>query len=392
MTVEPVSLLALAGGVYWSVAVALLLVSAAAVIVQPWLAERRARNAERPPVSIVLPIKLDEENFARAQASALEQDYPDFEVVAAAVEEDSPAVRKMRELLARYPNVPSRILRSTAKFAASPKLDNLFAPITQAANDVILQKDANMLLERDDLAQTSRHLADDVGLVCAISYVAKPPNFAAHVEAGVINGPHARMLFLAAALGLGFGTGKFMLFRRSDFLRAGGFAAIAHTVGEDNAMSKALKRIGLRTVFSHRAVPQELGRRSFSEVWDRQIRWSVVRRADEPFSFLLEPLCQALPAFAAAYVAAPLSGLSPAAGAAVTFALWLAVETSLFLYKGWPTTWLAPAVFLGREALMLASWLRAWATNRVVWANNTFDARADEGALRPAPAAAKKEG
>ena len=84
-----------------------------------------------------------------------------------------------------------------------------------------------------------RQLTDEVGLVCAIPYCARLDNFAAHVEAAIINGPHARMLFLASACGQGHGVGKIMLFRRCDFLRAGGFDAIAHTVGEDNAMAKA---------------------------------------------------------------------------------------------------------------------------------------------------------
>ncbi len=60
-----------------------------------------------------------------------------------------------------------------------------------------------MLLEPDALAQHVRQLTDEVGLVCAIPYCARLENFAAQVEAAIINGPHARMLFLASALGQG---------------------------------------------------------------------------------------------------------------------------------------------------------------------------------------------
>ena len=35
-------------------------------------------------------------------------------------------------------------------------------------------------------------------------------DFAAHVEAAIINGPHARMLFSASCLGQGHGVGKIM--------------------------------------------------------------------------------------------------------------------------------------------------------------------------------------
>lgn len=368
--------------VYWVVAIALLVISVVATIAQPWLAARRGRRRDQPPVSIVLPVKLLEEEFERTQESALAQNYPDFKVTVAAADLALPAVAKMREIFARHPDVPARILRSTAKFAASPKVDNLYAPFMQAENDVIFMKDANVLLEPDALAEHLKQLNDDVGLVCAIPYCARLDNFAAHVEAAIINGPHARMLFLASCLGQGHGVGKIMLFRRSDFLRAGGFGAISHTVGEDNALAKAMRRIGQKPVFSHRPVRQELGAREFGDVYNRQLRWSVIRRNDELISFLAEPICQALPAVAAGAVAAPMVDLSPISGALVTFAVWFALETLLSMAKGWQLSYAAPAVFIIREAMMLAVWVNAWMTDRVVWAKDTVHARA---AAQPAP-------
>ena len=171
-------------------------------------------------------------------------------------------------------------------------------------------KDANVVLRPDDLAEHIRQLGPEVGLVCAIPYCADTPYLASQVEASIVNGPHARMLYLASCLGQGYGVGKIMLFRRSDFLRAGGFGAISHTVGEDNALGHAFARIGLRTVFSHKSVRQDLGRRSFAEVYQRQLRWSVIRRGDAPLSFLFEPFCQATPA-----ILPPLSRLAHRIGA-----------------------------------------------------------------------------
>ncbi|MGD9658217.1 MAG: glycosyltransferase [Methylocystis sp.] len=368
--------------IYWLIAVALLFVSVAATVVQPWIAARRATRRDQPAVSVVLPVKLVEKGFDRTQESALTQHYRDFDVTVSATDLDSLAVQRMRAIFARHPTVPSRILLSTAKFAVSPKVDNLYAPFMEAIHDVILMKDANVLLEPDALAQHMRNLTDEVGLVCAIPYCARLENFAAHVEAAIINGPHARMLFLASALGQGHGVGKIMLFRRADFLRAGGFNAISHTVGEDNALAKAMRRIGKRPVFSHLPVRQELGARDFADVYQRQLRWSVIRRNDELVSFLAEPICQALPAVMASALAAPLIGLHPALAASATLFLWFAVETLLYMAKGWQLSWFAPAVFVVREAAMLAVWLNAWVTDRVVWAKNSVDARAG---AKPAP-------
>jgi ceramide glucosyltransferase len=376
---------------YWIVATLVLAISVIATIVQPWLCARRGKRTNQPPVSIVLPLKLLEHGFDAAQESALLQDYPHFEVIAAAVDTQSDAARRMGEIFARFPQIETRILKSTAKFAKSPKVDNLYAPVMSALNDTIFMKDANSLLEPNELAEHMKQLCGDVGLVCAIPYMAGATNLAAHIEAGIINGPHARMLFLASALGHGFGVGKIMLFRRSDFLRAGGFDAIAHTVGEDNAMAKAMERIGLRTVFSHRAVRQDLGARDFVDVYNRQLRWSVIRREDELYSFLLEPICQALPAAIAAAAAAPLIGFSPAAGFLSAATLWFSLETALSFVKGWQVSWASPAIFFLREAVMLGVWLHAWTTSRVVWARDVLDAGASAPPPSAAPAA-KKEG
>ena len=364
-----------AAALYWLVAMVLLAMSIVATILQPWLVARRARRHDQPPVSLVLPVKLLEERFEQTQESALTQNYPSFDVTVAAAETQSEALDKMREIVARHPERPSRFLTSTAKFAASPKVDNLYAPFMDAKEEVIFMKDANVLLEPDALAEHMRQLNDDVGLVCAIPYCAQLDNFAAHVEAAIINGPHARLLFLGSALGQGHGVGKIMLFRRSDFLNAGGFAAISHTVGEDNALAKAMRRIGRRPVFSHRPVRQELGARAFGDVYQRQLRWSVIRRNDELLSFLAEPICQALPAVAAAGVAAPLVGVTPLWGMASTFGLWFALETLLSMAKGWQLSYAAPAIFVVREVVMLAVWAHAWTTDRVVWAKDKVHAR-----------------
>jgi ceramide glucosyltransferase len=378
--------------VFWASSVGLLIVSVIAAIIHPRVVARRAKRKDQPPVSIVLPVKALDNGFARAQESALGQRYPQFEAIASAAEAASPAVSAMGEIFARHPLVSTRIVHSTARFAASPKVDNLFRPFIEAGNDIILMKDSNVILEPDDLAEAMRHLKDGIGMVCAIPYAAAPTNFIAHVEAAILNGPHQRMLFAASVGGHGFGVGKIMLFRRSDFLRAGGFAAIAHTVGEDNATAKALNRIGLKTVFSHRLARQELGSRAFRDLYQRQLRWSVVRRDDEILSFLTEPFCQALPSFAASLVVAPLAGLTPLEGLAATSGLWLTLEMLLSIVKGWPLSWAAPVVFLVREVVMFAVWLHAWTATRVVWAQATIDTRAAAGeTAAPAPLPVAKE-
>lgn len=383
--------------VYWATSLLLLIASTAAALAQPMLAAREAKNAATPPVSFALPVKLADENFELAQESVFLQNYPSFEVVAAAIDVESPASSRMRAIFARHPERATRLLQSTSRAALSPKLDNLVAPFTQAAYDTIFMKDADAVLDADDLAEHMKRLTPDVGLVCAIPYGADARSLAAQIELSIFNNPHARMLSVAAVLRENVGVGKIMLFRRSDFQRAGGFAAMAHTVGEDNAFAKALARIGLRSVFSHRHVRQELGRRGWADVYHRQLRWSVIRRRETPATYFLEPLSFCFPTVVATWVGAPALGWPPFAAAVATSALWFSAECLLSFMKHWGLSWGAPVILPLREATMMTVWLHAWTTNRVVWARERFEAR--PGAASPPdvsasgpPLAARKKG
>ncbi|MEI2735806.1 MAG: glycosyltransferase [Rhodoblastus sp.] len=202
-------------------------------LVAPLIHARRARRADLPPISFVLPIKDWAPGFRPSQGSVFELDYPVFDVTATAAEEESRAVSAMRSVIEAYPGHEAKIVRSTASFAVSPKVNNLFQAIEDAKYDLIATKDSNIELPPQTARAAVAAMTEGVGLVTAITEAKGARNLAARIEASLMNQSHARILHAAAALGLGFGLGKLMIFKRSDLHRAGGFDAIAHTVGED---------------------------------------------------------------------------------------------------------------------------------------------------------------
>jgi ceramide glucosyltransferase len=269
-----------------------------------------------------------------------------------------------------------RFEKSDATAAASPKLNVLGPALAAATHELILTKDSNISLHPDGLACFVSALTPDVGLVVGVPLAVRPKTFAGHIEAFLING-HTRVLLTASTLGLGMGIGKVMLFRQKDLHRIGGVAALSHTIAEDNAFAKAMAAIGLKTRFAVGTVDQETGARSLRQVIDRQIRWAVIRRCQEPLTFLLEPAMSPLIAAIAAAIAAPLVGISgwPAFGA--TLAGWLAGEIVVSALKGWEVSpWAIPA-FLGREILSLTAWVRAWVRQDVVWASGRYNLAAE---------------
>ena len=129
-------------GVAWLViALVVFFATSIGALLQPFLQGGRAENPEQPPVTAVMPIKLEHSGFAEAQASVFNQNYPEYEVLFSAAEASSPALETALALKMNHPQVPTRILRSQSDFAVSPKLNTLDAPLLASSHDFILVKD-----------------------------------------------------------------------------------------------------------------------------------------------------------------------------------------------------------------------------------------------------------
>jgi ceramide glucosyltransferase len=239
---------------------------------------------------------------------------------------------------------------------------------------VILTKDSNISFSRDTMRVMLRSLTPGVGLVCAVPVAVRAETLAGAIEAVLIN-RDARLLLTASALGKGFGVGKVMLFRRGDLERAGGLAAMAYTIAEDSALCKGFAAIGLATVFAEKTDDQEIGARSLADVYARQARWAVIRRAEEPLTFVFEPIACPVPAALAAALAAPLLGIGALTAFGTTLLFWYLIEVGVTAAKRWEVGPWTPLAFLGRDGVLLAAWARAWTTREVTWAGGRRDVR-----------------
>jgi ceramide glucosyltransferase len=368
---NPGTFLATLAAIWWACSVGVLVLSFGASLAHPLRPRRSRSNCEYPPLSALVPVKTLHAEFEAAQRSLFAQDYPNLEIIISTAETDSPAIRAAQIIRSEFPQISSRLLQSHCDRAASPKLNTLWTAILEARNDVILLKDSNLRLEPHQLADLVCHLEPDTGLVSTISIATDPRSLPAWIEASIINCYHARVLMLADAARLGFGLGKIMLFRRSDLMRAGGLERLTWALGEDMALAQMLVSLGRRTVLAACVSHQPLGARSFSDYWQRQLRWMIIWRVQLPAAFVGDILGSALPTAVAGAIAAKFFGLSGAAVAGGTLAVWFALEAILCAAKGWPLSlWSFPA-FLIREALTPVLWLRAWTTRDVIWAGAT---------------------
>jgi ceramide glucosyltransferase len=362
---------------WWVAALAIFLLSVAGVLLQPSIQRLRTSRSSQPPVSVILPVKLVNPGFERAQASVFTQDYPSYEVLVSAAETDSPALAIMQRLVDQA-EIPAQILHSGETAAVSPKLNTMTPPFVAARHDFLLTKDSNITFAPDTISNLMESFGPGVGLVCAVPVASRPETLAGVIEAILIN-RDARLLLTVSALGKGFGVGKVMLFRRSDLERAGGVSALSYTVAEDSALQKGMASIGLKTVFAGAPVDQEIGARRLRDVYDRQARWAAIRRREVPYSFPLEPVACALPAALAGALAAPLIGLSAMDGFGLTITGYFLAELGVTALKRWTISPWAPVAFVGRDLVFLAAWAAAWATREVVWAGQRKVVHAPRG-------------
>ena len=201
-----------------------------------------------------------------------------------------------------------------------------------------------------------------------------PHGFWAEVECAFLNTYQARWQYAADSLGLGFAQGKSMLWRREIIDKAGGIISLGAEIAEDAAATKLVRRQSLRVRLVDRPFSQPLGKRSFRQFWERQVRWARLRRATFALFFAPEILSTGLLSIAAGVAAASAAGFDETIIGITLVALWYGSEAILARLSGWHLTYSSPLAWLCRDLLVPVFWLAAWSGNSFTWRGNEMRA------------------
>jgi ceramide glucosyltransferase len=319
-----------------------------------------------PFITLLRPVCGLDPFDAETLASSFTQDYPAFEVVFCVAQRDDPVVALVERLIAQHPGVSARLLIGNSAITGNPKLNNLHKGWIGSTADWIAMADSNLLLPPDYLRTLAGSWRMDSGMISAPPIGIRPDGFAAALECAFLNGNQARLQLAADSLGMGFAQGKTLFWRRDLLDRAGGLAALGHDLAEDAAATKLMRRLGWNVTLTPHPFPQPIGRRSLRAVWDRQMRWSRVRRDGFPVLFLAEVLnTPVLPALAIGW------GMGPWAAAGLLLTLY-AAETILLCRSGWPHAWRDLLAMPLRDLLILPLWLGTFAARGFEWRGTTM--------------------
>jgi ceramide glucosyltransferase len=323
-----------------------------------------------PSVSIVRPLCGIDNYAADTLRSTFELDYPHCEILFCVASSTDPVLPLVRDLMAKNLGAPAELLIGDDRASMNPKLNNVLKGWHAASHDWIIIADSNVLMPRDYIQRLFASWRADTGLVASPPIGCRPDGIWAEIECAFLNTYQARWQYLIESFGFGFAQGKTMLWRRADLERAGGIEALAKEVAEDAAATKIVRDAGLKVRLIDQPLAQPLGRRSATEVWNRQLRWARLRRASFLMYFLPEILSGGvLPMIAAALLAHAFAlPLGLCVGAFAAF--WYSSEMILAAAAGWHVPVLYPLYGLARDLLLPALFVSALRGSDFVWRGN----------------------
>jgi ceramide glucosyltransferase len=333
-------------------------------------ARNEPANLHYPAVSVVRPLCGIDNYAAETLRSTFELDYSRCEILFCVASETDLVLPLINSLIAQYPEVNAKLLIGDDRVSTNPKLNNVVKGWHAAAHDWIIIADSNVLMPRDYVQRLFASWRADTGLVASPPIGSRPQGFWAEVECAFLNTYQARWQYIVDSFGYGFAQGKTMLWRRADLERAGGIEALGKEVAEDAAATKIVRDAGLKVRLIDQPLAQPLGRRSATEVWNRQLRWARLRRASFLPYFLPEAFTGGVPPMIAVAVVAMACTAQPLLWVGLFAAFWYVAEMLLAAGAGWHVSMRYPLYALTRDLLLPVLFFSALRGNDFVWRGN----------------------
>jgi ceramide glucosyltransferase len=338
-----------------------------------WLSAALARRARAPgearhgarDFSIVAPLNGAADATAAYVDALRALSRAGAEVLVCVAQEDDSAVPAMRSLW------PDASILVGADTTFNPKMNNVRKGLEAATRPVVALCDAGIALHLEELRAAASALSDEVGLVLALKAADAPQTFAAELERAYIDGHQARFLFAADRLGLAVASGGVTLLSNDTLQRIGNWRGFNRWIADDYSVTRAVRELGLSTRLGSVMPRLPLGRRRWSEVWPRQVRWARTRLRLPVWPLVLwEPAIGGAVSGVAGAVALAVLGAGAggvALGLLFHIACWLGAEKWFMAGRGLAFGPRAAAAALVREALAPVLMLCALGGRSIDW-------------------------
>ena len=328
-----------------------------------------------PSVAVLRPVRGIDQHDEMTLRSSFALDYPNYELVFCCADAADPVVGLLDRLMAEHPDVSARLLIGDDRSTPNPKLNNIIKGWQATRQDWVVLADCNVLMPPDYLQRMLGHWDATTGLVCSPPVGCSPEGFGGEVECAFLNTYQVRWQYAADTIGFGFAQGKSMLWRRDTLDRVGGIRALGAEIAEDAAATKVVRRQSLHVRLVGAPFEQPLGRRSWRQLWDRQVRWARLRRVTFANCFAPEIVTTSIVPIAAGGFSAAAVGFDVPETIALLMVIWYGSEAVLARSSGWHLTLVSPLAWIVRDFLIPVFWIAAWTGNTFTWRGNDMSAK-----------------
>jgi ceramide glucosyltransferase len=353
---------------------------------------RRARRAQSavsnwPLVSVLKPVHGAEARLQENLESFFRQDYPAYEILFAADDEDDPALDIVRDVSSRHPQIPCRILVTGKPPWPNPPA-YCFCRMTEvAAHDILVTSDSDVEVAPNYLQEVVAPLLDPkVGMVTCVYRGKNAAGFWAGLTAiGMSIEMTAGVLVANVLEGINFGLGPTIAVKKAALASIGGYEALREYFANDYMIGKLIDEAGYRVVLSHHIIDHVVSQRTFQKMWGSQLRWAKSTRYSRPKGHLGSGLIFAIPFGLVGFAAAALLGK-------VGLGLCLLGAVCLNrVIESWVVGWIVvrdpvalkqPWMCVFRDLLGFAVWAASYTAAHAVWRTNNYRLSRDKIVLR----------
>ncbi|MHC5538160.1 ceramide glucosyltransferase [Singulisphaera rosea] len=256
-----------------------------------WVTRRRRGLPDyTPPVTILKPLKGQDEGLEANLRSFFQLDYPTFQLLFCVAEPDDPAIAVVNRLLAEFPGHDAQLIVGCPVFGLNPKVESLAAMLPYRRHETILISDSNVRVRPSYLRETACYLAEPgVGLVTNLFVGVGETQTGAILENLHLNGFIAGGIAAAAVLRITCVVGKSMLMPVRTLEAIGGFACVRNLLAEDQVIGMRVRKAGYSIRVSHHVIENVNQSRGFRWFLNRHSRWYKIRRQLALSAFVSEP-------------------------------------------------------------------------------------------------------
>jgi len=250
-----------------------------------------------PPVTILKPIHNAEQELGANLESVFQQDYPNFEVIFGVRDTENPAYQVAREVCARHPDVPSRIVISGPPTWPNAKVFSLDKMIADSTRSYFVISDSDVRVAPSFLRNVITPLLDSkVGLITCMYRGIPAADFWSSLEALGLSVEMSSGVMVADMLeGMRFALGPAMSARRDAIDAIGGIRATADYYSDDFELGNKIWKRGYRVLLSHHVVNNVLTPRPLLRTLGDQLRWMKSTRYSRPAGHVGTGLTYAMP-------------------------------------------------------------------------------------------------